>query len=124
MTIALERPCTSIRLRDGELAEEFVSLKIFEVVKFSGATGTDPRARRDSYRHAKLLSRSLPPVSSGPQQFRQMPWRSDAAEVSAAAEAASLVVLLVTALLAGALGPAFAGFASGPGSVLASAVLA
>jgi hypothetical protein len=37
MTIALELPCTSIRLQDGELAEEIVSLKLFEVVKFSGA---------------------------------------------------------------------------------------
>jgi hypothetical protein len=56
-----------------------------------------------------------------------MLWRSDAAEDStaASAEAASLVVLLVTALLAVVLGGmAFAVMASGPGSVLASAFLA
>jgi hypothetical protein len=49
--IAPELLGTSIRLLDGELTEEIVALKLFKVVKFSGAKpGTDPRARRDSYR--------------------------------------------------------------------------
>jgi hypothetical protein len=69
--IPLELLGTSIRLLDGELTEEIVALKLFKVVKFSGAKpGTDPRARRDSYRP---LGNSCEPTASSSAEQRPPP---------------------------------------------------